>query len=166
MREAFKHTVSMEMMQAANGRLPANTESLIEAAHRSNEIAVLLPFYMYCFDARGWQEYTLFAEDSLPAVLNHAAYIALGAPALHADKKLKRYFYGAAAITPLPEDRQTAEDMKTWACRIFRQYQLLRQRTRPGDLRPSVRDRHANAWVAKTWKREASNGYYGREKYE
>ncbi|WP_322525914.1 hypothetical protein [Marinococcus luteus] len=163
MRNVFKHAVSAEMIQATNGRLPPNPEALLEAAHRSNEIAVLLPFYMYCFDPHEWQEYTLFADDPLPAILNHAAYIVLGAPALHADKQIKRYFYGATAIAPLPKDRQTAEDVKIWACGMFRQYQLLRQRTRPSVSRISTRGSYSSAWVANAMRRRRFDGCHRRE---
>lgn len=161
MKYGLKHVVFEEMFQATGGCIPAEAELFTEFAHRSKDVAVLLPFYMYFFHPREWQEYTIFTDDALPATLNHAACIALGSPALYADQKIKRYFYGAASVAPLPEDRQTALAMKEWGCCIFREYQLLVQRTLFLANHTYRTDRPSQMWLIKTTGRGPSNGYTG-----
>lgn len=91
---------------------------------------MILPFYMYHFYPHEWQEFTLFTDDPLPSALNHAAHIALDAPTLHADKQIKRYFYGAASITSVPGDYQTAMSVANWTYYLFRKYHYLSKHTR------------------------------------
>ncbi|MDZ5781934.1 hypothetical protein [Marinococcus luteus] len=145
MEYEMNHVVFKEMFYVTGGCIPLGAEALTEAAHQSKEVAAVLPFYMYCFYPREWQEYTLFTEDPLPSALNHAAHVALEAHGLPAGKKIKRYFYGASAIAPLPEKHPTAVSMKEWTSRIHRQYQSLRQKasileSRADSSRPRSRE--------------------------
>lgn len=152
MKHEMKNVVFEEMFLVTGGRIPADPEDLTEAAHQSQEIAVLLPVYMYYFHPHEWLEYTLFTDDSLPSALNHAAYIALDAPSLHADKQIKRFFYGAAAITRLPENHQTTMPVEDWTYYIFRQYYQLHQKTRFVEKPVNVRSRHSGGWFVQITK--------------
>lgn len=163
MEYGMNHVVFEEMFYVTGGCIPLGAEALTGAAHQSNEVAAVLPFYMYCFHPREWQEYTLFTEDPLPSALNHAAHTALGAQGLHAGKKIKRFFYGASAIAPLPDNRPTAYSMKEWTSRIFWQYQSLHQKARVLESRAHTRRPRPREWFVTT----AGKGtYYGAHENE
>lgn len=146
MTNAFKHAVFEEMLLVTEGQIPEGVEALTEMAHQNQPAAVLLPLYMYCFYPREWQEYTLFTSDALPPIVNHAAHMAFRGSRLHADKKIKRYWYGAAAISHLPEHAFLTISLDDWARCVAQQYQRLCQRTCSPEPPASVRRRPTNAW--------------------
>ncbi|SDW06755.1 hypothetical protein SAMN05421781_0328 [Marinococcus luteus] len=152
MKYEMKHAVFEEMFQATDGRIPTETEALIKSAHQSKEVALILPFYMYCFHPHEWKEYTLVTDDPLLSTLNYAAHIALDAPTLYADKQIKRFFYGAASLTSAPESHQTAMPLEDWTYYLFRKYHRLYERTRFFETRVEVKDCHPKEWLVKITK--------------
>ncbi|MDX6153107.1 hypothetical protein [Marinococcus sp. PL1-022] len=152
MKYEMKHAVFEKMFQATEGQIPMGAEALTAAAHQNNQVATVLPFYMYCFHPREWQEYTLFTTDPLPSTLNYATYIALDAPALHADPPIKRFFYGVVSIVPIPDNHQTSRSIEDWTYHLFRQYSQIHQQTIFLEHRVNVRSHHPKDWLIKTSK--------------
>jgi hypothetical protein len=120
--DMMKRAVYEEMVKAMRGILPADVRAVIKAAEKKRDTAAVLPFYMYYFYPYKWQEYSLHGESTLPAVLNHATFIALDYPFMESDPRIKRFFYGASHYTPLPEEDNPSMQLEEWTILIYRKY--------------------------------------------
>lgn len=129
MSRTMNYVVLNEITHAIEGQRPASIERFVQLAYDRQPAALLLPFYMYSWHTHEWQEYTLWVADPLPAILNHATYMAVDAPALHAASSIKRYFYSASMIAPLSEANPTARSVEHWVYHLSRQYYRLQQKT-------------------------------------
>ncbi|WP_147804263.1 hypothetical protein [Alkalicoccus halolimnae] len=120
--DMMKRAVYEEMVKAMRGILPADVRTVIKRAEKNSDTAAVLPFCMYYFYPYKWQEYSLHGESTLPAVLNYATFIALDYPFMDTDPGIKRFFYGASHITPLPEEENSSMQLEEWTILIYRKY--------------------------------------------
>ncbi|MDZ5782147.1 hypothetical protein [Marinococcus luteus] len=145
--DGLKQIVWKEMLKECGGAIPQTLPELNGLAERNQEIACLLPFYVYYFHTYEWQEYSLMTEHALPGALNHAAFIAIDTPSLQASAQMKRYFYGLSFISRLPEEGETAFTLEEWTLHVFRKYYSLTTKAALPVGDATVKQRRAGMWT-------------------
>lgn len=153
MKYEMKDAVYEEMMKHMDQKDPSSVEDFVQQAAEDFEMALLLPFYMYYYHPHEWQNYSLFADNPLPKTLNCAAYIALDAPVLNVDPKLKCFFHGTYCITSSPPDDRTMLSLEEWTMHLFRKYWQLYQKTSFFGNHVEVLDNQTFCWIPKTTQR-------------
>lgn len=147
MTNGLKQIVWKEMLNEYGGAIPRTLPELNGKAEQNQEIACLMPFYVYYFHTYDWQEYSLMTEHALPGTLNHAAFIALDTPSLQASAQMKRYFYGLSFISRLPENGETAFTLEEWTLHVFRKYYYLTTKAALPAGDANVKQRRSGTWT-------------------